>query len=93
MRKIWSDEAWEDYLYWQEQDKKTLKKINSLIKDIERNGLQGIELAKVPSFLYYRLYRKVLFFILNKWCRRSLRNLVVVKYAIGRNKEAFYDYR
>mgnify|MGYP002753149924 FL=1 len=42
MRKIWSDEAWEDYLYWQEQDKKTLKKINSLIKDIERNGLQGI---------------------------------------------------
>ena len=38
MRKIWSDEAWEDYLYWQEQDKKTLKKINSLIKDIERNG-------------------------------------------------------
>ena len=32
MRKIWSDEAWEDYLYWQEQDKKTLKKINSLIK-------------------------------------------------------------
>ena len=32
MRKIWSDEAWEDYLYWQEQDKKKLKKINSLIK-------------------------------------------------------------
>ena len=27
MRKIWSDEAWEDYLYWQNQDKKTLKKI------------------------------------------------------------------
>ena len=42
MRKIWSDEAWEDYLYWQGQDKKTLKRINSLIKDIERNGLQGI---------------------------------------------------
>lgn len=38
MRKIWSDEAWEDYLYWQTQDKKTLKRINELIKDIERNG-------------------------------------------------------
>lgn len=38
MDKIWSDQAWEDYLYWQMQDKKTLKKINSLIKDIERNG-------------------------------------------------------
>ena len=32
--KIWSDEAWDDYLYWQLQDKKTLKRINQLIKDI-----------------------------------------------------------
>lgn len=41
--KIWSDDAWEDYLYWQSQDKKTLKRINLLIKDIERNGaLMGI---------------------------------------------------
>lgn len=38
MNKIWSDVAWEDYLYWQNQDKKILKKINSLIKDIDRNG-------------------------------------------------------
>jgi len=38
MHKRLSDEAWGDYLYWQEQDKKTLKKINSLIKSIERNG-------------------------------------------------------
>ncbi|MBQ9492658.1 MAG: Txe/YoeB family addiction module toxin [Oscillibacter sp.] len=36
--KIWSDEAWADYLYWQSQDKKTLKRINQLIRDIERNG-------------------------------------------------------
>jgi toxin YoeB len=35
-------EAWEDYLYWQTQDKKTLKKINNLIKDIDRNGYSGI---------------------------------------------------
>lgn len=41
--KIWSDDAWDDYLYWQTQDKKTLKRINRLIKDIERNGaLDGI---------------------------------------------------
>lgn len=38
MHKLWHDGAWEDYLYWQTQDKKTLKKINNLIKDIERNG-------------------------------------------------------
>lgn len=42
MRKIWFDEAWEDYTYWQTQDKKTLKKINTLIKDIERNPFNGI---------------------------------------------------
>ncbi len=41
--KIWSDDAWNDYLYWQSQDKKTLKRINMLIKSIERDGvLQGI---------------------------------------------------
>ena len=41
--KIWSDDAWEDYLYWQTQDKKTLKRINQPIKDIERNGpLSGL---------------------------------------------------
>lgn len=38
MKKIWQDEAWEEYLYWQVQDKKTLKKINKLLKDIDRNG-------------------------------------------------------
>ena len=42
MQKLWTDEAWEDYLYWQTQDKKTLKRINLLIKDIERNGNTGI---------------------------------------------------
>lgn len=35
-------EAWEDYLYWQSQDKKTLKRINQLLQDIIRNGYEGI---------------------------------------------------
>ena len=38
MHKKWSDEAWDDYLDWQGEDKKTLKKINALIKSIERDG-------------------------------------------------------
>ena len=42
MHKIWFDEAWDDYLYWQLQDKKTLKRINNLIKDTERNPFTGI---------------------------------------------------
>ncbi len=32
MRKVWSDHAWDDYVWWQSQDKKTLKRINTLIK-------------------------------------------------------------
>ena len=42
MRKTWDDEAWEDYVYWQTQDKKTLRKINGLLKDIDRNGYNGL---------------------------------------------------
>ena len=39
MNKLWSDPAWDDYLYWQTQDKKTAKKINELIISIEREGV------------------------------------------------------
>jgi len=42
MQKLWTDNAWDDYLYWQSQDKKTLKRINQLLRDIERNGNDGI---------------------------------------------------
>ncbi len=42
MKKLWTDKAWNDYLYWQSQDKKTLKRINQLIQDIDRNGYDGI---------------------------------------------------
>ena len=41
MNKIWQDDAWEDYHYGQTQDRKTLKRINKLIQDIERNGYNG----------------------------------------------------
>ncbi|MDO4548180.1 MAG: Txe/YoeB family addiction module toxin [Clostridia bacterium] len=42
MKKIWHDGAWADYLYWQAQDRKTLKRINQLLADIERNGYGGL---------------------------------------------------
>ena len=52
MNKLWSDRGWDDYLYWQTEDKKTVKKINSLVKDIERNGVaKGIG---KPEPLKYR---------------------------------------
>lgn len=42
MNKIFADTGWQDYLYWQTEDCKTLKKINQLVNDIERNGNEGI---------------------------------------------------
>ena len=42
MIKVWSDHAWEDYLYWPTEDKKILKRINQLIKDIDRNGYESL---------------------------------------------------
>jgi len=42
MQKPWTDDAWADYLYWQTQDKKTLKRINNILKDIDRQPFSGI---------------------------------------------------
>jgi toxin YoeB len=46
-----AESAWEEYLYWQEKDKRTLKRINLLLKDIARNGNDGIG---KPEPLRYR---------------------------------------
>lgn len=42
MKLLWHDKAWAGYKYWQMQDKKTLKRINNLLNDIERNGYNCI---------------------------------------------------
>ena len=42
MNKDWTDNAWEEYLYWQQNDKKILKRINKILQDIDRNGNDGI---------------------------------------------------
>ncbi|MBR0384541.1 MAG: Txe/YoeB family addiction module toxin, partial [Eubacteriaceae bacterium] len=42
MNKCFTDNGWKDYLYWETEDKKTLKRINKLIDDISRNGNEGI---------------------------------------------------
>ena len=41
MNLLWTDAGWEDYLYWQNEDRKILKRINELIKDVNRNGFKG----------------------------------------------------
>ena len=42
MIKAWTDDAWNDYLWWQEHDKKTLRRINTLVRDIERAPFEGL---------------------------------------------------
>lgn len=42
MIKCFTDNGWKDYVFWQTEDKKTLKRINELLKDIERNGNAGM---------------------------------------------------
>lgn len=42
MHLLWTEEAWEDYLYWQRQDRKTLKRVNQLVRDIQRSPHDGI---------------------------------------------------
>jgi toxin YoeB len=42
MRLLWEERAWEEYCYWQMQDKKVLKRINALIKDAQRSTYKGI---------------------------------------------------
>lgn len=56
MKKLWGDKAWEDYLYWQTQDKKTLKRINKLVTSIERSvdgpGEQNAPFGKAERLRY-----------------------------------------
>lgn len=42
MNKVFSDQAWEDYQYWVDHDRKILRKISALLRDIERNGHTGL---------------------------------------------------
>ena len=47
MPYMWDDQAWDDYQYWQSQDKKTLRRINALLRDIARTGGKGIGKAEL----------------------------------------------
>lgn len=42
MNKSFTDNGWSDYIYWETEDRKTLKRINKLIEDIDRNGNEGV---------------------------------------------------
>jgi toxin YoeB len=77
MRLSWSDEAWEDYLYWQQNDQKILLAINDLIKDIRRDPFKG--LGK-PEPLKHGLS--------GWWSRRVTREHRLVYRVSGKNAES-----
>ncbi len=52
MKYIFVDESWEDYLYWQKNDKKSLERINDLLKDISRNSFTGISKPEPLKYKY-----------------------------------------
>ena len=52
MKYIFVDETWEDYLYWQATDKKMLRRINDLLKDISRSPFSGIGKPEPLKFKY-----------------------------------------
>jgi toxin YoeB len=58
MIKSWDDAAWQDYIYWQGQDKKTLKRINLLLKDIDREPYVGLGKPEVLKYEYSRYWSR-----------------------------------
>jgi len=50
MKLLWTEQAWEDYLYWRRNDPDTLKKINALIEDIRRNPFRGLGKPEALKF-------------------------------------------
>ncbi|MBQ7574371.1 MAG: Txe/YoeB family addiction module toxin [Clostridia bacterium] len=58
MNKLWTDDAWNDYIYWSTQDKKTLKRINQILKDIDRNGNDGIGKPEPLKYEYHGFWSR-----------------------------------
>lgn len=81
MRIIFSNTSWEDYLYWQKQDKNILRKINSLIKEIQRTPFEG---SGKPEALKFDLK--------GLWSRRIDREHRLV-YSIRKNDLLIYSCR
>lgn len=58
MKISFLEDAWRDYLHWQNKDKKTLKRINQLIKDIQRNPFDGIGKPEPLKFDFSGLWSR-----------------------------------
>ena len=51
MKIVWDEDAWADYLWWQGQDRRMLRRINQLIQDVIRNGNEGIGKSELLKYM------------------------------------------
>jgi toxin YoeB len=58
MKYVFVDESWEDYLYWQKNDKKILNKINSLLRDISREPYSGLGKPEPLKYKYHGFWSR-----------------------------------
>ena len=64
----WHQKAWDDYLYWQQNDKRVLKRVNALIRDIERNPFDGIGKPEQLKYEWSGFWsRRIKSFNFGKW--------------------------
>ena len=81
MIKVWHDQAWEDYLYWQRESRSMLKRINALIRDIERSPFEGIGKPEELKYNYSGL-----------WSRRINHEHRII-YDVSGDQIVFYSFR
>jgi toxin YoeB len=58
MNKLWTDDAWDDYIYWFGEDKKTIKRIHALIKAIDSDPFNGIGKPEPLRYQYQGLWSR-----------------------------------
>lgn len=58
MNKLWTDDAWDDYMYWFGEDKKTIKRINALLKAIDSDPYDGIGKPEPLKYEYHGLWSR-----------------------------------
>lgn len=58
MNLIWSEKSWQDYLYWQKADKKNIKKINELLRDIKRDAFDGLGKPEALKYEFSGLWSR-----------------------------------
>ena len=91
MIKSWSDAAWEDFEYWMKQDKKTLRRILQLLKDIDRNGYDGIGKPERLSGIGTALMKAMLQLLKDKGYKQTSLSVQKENYAVRMYRKVGFE--